>query len=352
MVATVEYGDPVFVRSALKGCFSASLVSSPGATIQVRYNPYSPMGPDEGAHQKNPWPGTLIRLPDDASSGAGSPFSAAGSASSGDGRALWALSGSVDNRTLRPGDKASISGTLTMYVPEGVDAPDRLKLQLHIGIDILFDDRGRQTASGSIFVSSLLTPSGMPIERQRGPLSTTIHAMPVILERQGQHLVVEFDVAVRIPSELPPGTYRLYAWIPSGPGLDSVAGRPLNRESAVSPTNFLGHRAATVSLLTIGSPERPRLNPAILINSPFQGARGAIALEDRGIYELAGRIVTQPETLVIPPRDLGNSRLIKYRLEPYFPFISMADRNLPNEPLIPLDLPGVLLGSCVNPISL
>ena len=46
-------------------------------------------------------PGTLIRVQDEAYSGAGFPFSAAGSASSGDGRALWALSGSVDNRTLR-----------------------------------------------------------------------------------------------------------------------------------------------------------------------------------------------------------------------------------------------------------
>ena len=40
IVATLEYGDPVAVRSAADGGFSASVLSAPGATIQVRYDPY------------------------------------------------------------------------------------------------------------------------------------------------------------------------------------------------------------------------------------------------------------------------------------------------------------------------
>lgn len=285
MVATVEYANAVFVRSALNGSFAATIKSAPGATIQVRYNPYGPIPRNDGAHQKNHWPGTLIRVPDKTYSGSGFPFSAAGSASSGEGQALWSLSGSVDNRESRPGKRTSVSGTLTMYVPEGLDTPDRIKLFLLFGMDILFDDRGRQSTSSSIFISNLLTPSGMPIERARGPLSTNIEERSVILEKRGQNLAVEFDLEVRIPSDIPPGTYRLYAWIPDGPELDSVAGRPINRDLAVPPTNLLGYRAATVSILTIGSPRRPKLSPAILIDSPSQGARGVIALEDKGNYQ-------------------------------------------------------------------
>ena len=41
MVTTVEYADAVFVQSEADGSFSASVLSAPGATVQVRYSPYS-----------------------------------------------------------------------------------------------------------------------------------------------------------------------------------------------------------------------------------------------------------------------------------------------------------------------
>ena len=42
MVATVEYSDAAFVVSAPDGSFSASVISAPGATVQVRHNPHFP----------------------------------------------------------------------------------------------------------------------------------------------------------------------------------------------------------------------------------------------------------------------------------------------------------------------
>ena len=54
----------------------------------------------------------------------------------------------------------------------------------------------------------------------------------------------------------------------------------------------------------------------------------------------ANRIATAGERLVIPPRDLGSGELIEYRLEPFLPFVTLANRNLPEEPTIQFDLPG------------
>ena len=61
MVATVEYGNAVTVSSAADGGFSASVITAPGATIQVRYNPYfSALNSDPPPQTLANWPGTLM----------------------------------------------------------------------------------------------------------------------------------------------------------------------------------------------------------------------------------------------------------------------------------------------------
>ena len=78
----------------------------------------------------------------------------------------------------------------------------------------------------------------------------------------------------------------------------------------------------------------------LLVDSPNQGVRGTIATEERGRYGVANRIATQLDGFVVEPSDRGTGRLIPYRLEPFFPFLSLGDRFQPDAPLVPLDLPG------------
>ena len=335
MVATVEYGNAVTVSSAADGGFSASMLSAPGATIQVRYNPYSSVLNDDPRPPLANWPGTLMRVADPPDGGGGTPFSGAGIIGRpGSGREegfFWAVAGTVVQRPL----DVTLSGTLRFYIPAGVTAASTLNLRAHLGIDAIFDAGGGQVAKGSDFVSRILTPTGLPIERTQGHGFGDIHNFGLSLQDQGGALVGSFETTLSLPSSLPPGTHRLYLWIEGRPELEPLRFQPSSRSD-----NLLGSGGATVALLSVGTPGAPRLSPMLLVDSPNQGVRGTIATEERGRYEFANRIATQLDGFVVEPSDRGTGRLIPYRLEPFFPFLSFGDRFQPDAPLVPLDLPG------------
>ena len=337
-VATVEYAHGVTVASAADGSFIASVIAAPGATIHIRWYPHfgPPIGDPGGID--NHWPGTLMRVADSPDGGGGTPFSGAGSTaapSGGDPAVFWAVAGTVVQPTLGVGETVTVSGSVRVYVPAGVTAPPSVTVLAHLGIDPMFDAGGGQVAPGSDFISRILTPTGLPIERHKGPGFTDIHQFELSLQDQSGALVASFDTTVSLPASLPPGTHRLYLWISAEPELEQ-----LTTEPSTFQDHLLGFGGATVALLTVGAPGAPRLSPALLVDSPNQGVRGTIATEERGRYELADRVATQLDGFVVEPRDRATGQLIPYRLEPFFPFISNADRFLPNAPLVPLDLPG------------
>ena len=247
MVSTLDYALGEIVQATSDGSFTASVIAAPGATIQVRYNPYDRTigDPAMPVHQKNPWPGSLLRVPDDLSGTAGTPFSSAGSSGAPSGTVMWAAKGSVADRNVEAGDQVSISGTLRIFIPEGITAPESLNLQLHAGAALLFDSQGRQVSMSSDFISGILTPTGLPIERQHAPNATNIGSTPVTLQTNGGAMVSEFNVDALLPPDLPDGTYRLFLWIPAGSHLD-----PLGDELSGGPTRLLGYDGATTALIT------------------------------------------------------------------------------------------------------
>ena len=339
MVATVEYGNAVTVSSAADGGFSASMLSAPGATIQVRYNPYSSALNGDPPPPLANWPGTLIRVTHSPDGGGSTPFSGAGIIGRpGSGREegfFWAVAGTVVQDTLDAVEAVTLSGTLRFYIPAGVTAASTLNLRAHLGIDAIFDAGGGQVAKGSDFISRILTPTGLPIERTQGHGFGDIHMFGLSLQNQGGALVGSFETTLSLPSLLPTGTHRLYLWISGRPDLEPLRFQPSSRSD-----NLLGSGGATVALLSVGTPGTPRLSPMLLVDSPNQGVRGTIATEERGRYQLANRIATQLDGFVVEPSDRGTGRLIPYRLEPFFPFLSLGDRFQPDAPLVPLDLPG------------
>ena len=339
MVATVEYGNVVTVSSAADGGFSASMLSAPGATIQVRYNPYSSALNGDPLPPLANWPGTLMRVANSPDGGGGTPFSGAGIIGRpGSGREegfFWAVAGTVVQDTLDAVEAVTLSGTLRFYIPAGVTAASTLNLRAHLGIDAIFDAGGGQVAKGSDFVSRILTPTGLPIERTQGRGFGDIHMFELSLQNQTGALVGSFETTLSLPSSLPPGTHRLYLWVEGRPELEPLRFQPSSRSDIL-----LGSGGATVPLLSVGTPGAPRLSPMLLVDSPNQGVRGTIATEERGRYEFANRIATQLDGFVVEPSDRATGQLIPYRLEPFFPFLSFGDRFQPDAPLVPLDLPG------------
>ena len=324
MVATVEYGDPVTVSSAADGGFSASVIAAPGATIQVRYNPYaSALNGDPTPPLAN-WPGTLMGVAHSPDGGGGTPFSGAGTIDE-DEAVFWAVAGTVDQDTLNAGEAVTLSGTVRVYIPAGVTAPSTLTLRAHLGINPMFDAGGGQVAAGSDFISRILTPTGLPIERPKGHGFSDIHEFELSLQDQSGALVASFDTTLSLPPSLPPGTHRLYLWVTGGRVVSIRRElRKLRFQPSSRSDKLLGSGGATVALFAVGTPAAPRLSPMLLVDSPNQGVRGTIATEDRGRYEFANRIATQLDGFVVEPSDRATGRLIPYRLEPFFPFVSVG----------------------------
>ena len=337
MVTTLDYAQGEFVRAGSDGSFSASVIAAPGATIQARYNPYGRIfgEPDVDFHQKHHWPGTLIRVPEDLPDTQGTAFSSAGSSGAPSGTVMWAADGTVADRNFEPGDHVSILGNLRIFIPKGVVAPASVNLQLHAGADLLFDKQGAQAPKGSDFISRILTPTGLPIERSTDSLTSNIGGTPVTLQKDGGAMVSKFSLDGILSPDLPAGTYRLFLWIPHGSHLD-----PLGDDSSQSLERLLGYDGATTALITLGSPAAPKLSPMILVDSPSQGSRGVVPNEEIGRFDFSARIAFRSQEYVIEPRDIGTGRPISYRLEPFFPFISLGDRDLPIPPQVPFDLPG------------
>ena len=344
-VATTEYANEISVTSAADGSFSASLLSAPGATIQVRYDPDTDLhlrdSDPNAIRPNNHWPGTLMRVVDPSIEGDSTHFSGAGlvtylDAGEEEGAVFWAVAGTAVQQESDGVEEVSLSGTLRVYDPGGVSVSPPVGVRVRLGVDPLFDAEGGQMAAGYNFVSRILTPTGLPIERSKIAAGfTNIHEFSVSLENQTGALAGSFETTLPLPSWLPSGTHRLYLWIEGDAEL-----KLLKTEPSSAQDNLLGFGGATVTLLTAGTPVAPRLNAALLVNTPNQGTRGTIAIEVRGQYELADRMATQVEGFVVEPIDRGTGLLIPYRLEPFFPFISNADRFVPNAPLVPLDLPG------------
>ena len=268
--------------------------------------------------------------------GGGTPFSGAG-AMDGDVDVFWAVAGTVVQSTLDAGEETTLSGTLRVYVPAGVTAPPSLTVFARVGIDPMFDTGGGQVAAGSDFISRILTPTGLPIERTNAYGFSVIHEFELSLQGQGGALVASFDTTLSLPPSLPTGTHRLYLWV-SGLNRMGIVDPELERlrfQPSMSPHRLLGSGWATVALFAVGTPGAPRLSPMLLVDSPNQGVRGTIAMEERGLYELADRVATQHDGFVVEPSDRATGQLISYRLEPFFPSFRWATAFCPTPPWCP-----------------
>ncbi len=242
--------------------------------------------------------------------------------------------------TYAPGDPFHIEGTVRLY-SQAITATtdlDAITVNGWMSLMMLFNGSGHSLASENFFMSTLLTPSGFPIQRVERPVEDMGIGFSVDGFRYaGGHAVEgEFVVGGRLPQDLLPGTYRPMVYldfegVPAGDGW--VAAN-------VGYFTIQPHEAA-LAPITVGQiGNLPHLVWRLLMDNHVQGTRGAGAREDRGRFELASQIVSQGAPYYAPPLDVHTGQPITYRLEPFLPIISRSDRNMPCPPLIPFDLPG------------
>ncbi len=232
LVASLAYSVPRFVLADQDGSFDVEVPSAPGDTIQVRYlvelgNSYVPQDLVETVH----WPGTLVRVPQ---SEPASGFARAYYSHVEGGIVLGAASGTVSETRLAVGETTRVTGTVAFAIPAGAEVPSVESIGGELLVSPLFDAAGNQVGAGTDFISYLLTPTGLPIERSirggqgLGPLQVTS------LERVDNLLTGSFDASAAIPAGLPDGTYILFVGFdlpPSSAHWDSPSRTPPPRSS-------------------------------------------------------------------------------------------------------------------------
>ena len=241
--------------------------------------------------------------------------------------------------TYAIGDLFQVEGTLRLYSPAITATTDLGAISVGGGLNLLmlFDEHGRPMASENYFMSTMLTPSGFPIQRtERSAAWLGLDFSVGNLHYLGGHAIEgEIVVSGQLPDDLPPGIYRPVMSL----GFNGVPTSTDWLAAYVVHHTFDSNEAA-LPPITVGDVDSPKLVWRLMMDDFVQGTRGTGAREDKNRFALTSQIVSQGAPYYVPPVDLRSGQPITYRLEPFLPMISFTDRRMPTPPLIPFDLPG------------
>ncbi len=349
--------------AAGNGSFSAPLFAPPGAHVAIKYthdphhietlNYAAQPGIDADINPITGLPTTILRAPLLSHARAHAtdqaiPFGAAGSATSVPHKsdARWWISGTLSTQSglnVQPGDTIEINGTFrvaSQAIGEGYD-PTELNILCGLALVPLFDANGNQLESlepglnDHIFMSTLLTPTGFPIERDsadESPILTWADIQDLQTVTTG---VVEgtLVLSVSLPITMQSGTYapRIACHTPDLPADPAPRSRVWGLDRASNE--------AYLPILRVGQAQTPHLITTLVSNTYTGGARGARAREDHGRFQLSTMVVYQPQRFIVPRVHPISGEPITYRLEPFLPMVSFTDRAFPSVPLIPFDFP-------------
>jgi len=356
-----------YTTAAADGSFQLVLFAPPGSPVMIKHGsragPHAhrwhalEMGMAEGI---NPYPGTILHVPYEThASLAGIPFATAGGIeifaddSAGSRnlvRSAWSLEGTMTSmmgadQPLHPYDTVQISGTLRLHSQAITGATDVRSIRVHINPMLLqiHDRQGNAVTARDNFMSTTLTPTGLPIQGGHGPAEWgTEPTIDITGLRVVEDGLIEGRLVVRfgIPGDLPPGLYRPVLWIEP----ENVPGGS-EWTSAYVVRNTYSERQAPLPPIRVASytttaATSNRMIWRLLMDDIVLGTHGARAEEDDGAFALSSQIVTQGAPFIVPPVDVQTGLPIEYRLEPFLPTISFTDRRMPSPPLIPFELPG------------
>ncbi|MFV2072373.1 MAG: carboxypeptidase-like regulatory domain-containing protein [Thermoanaerobaculales bacterium] len=351
-----------YTVSEADGSFTSRIFAPPGSAILVKHGAIPAVNWDDlatGVSMKlSVFPGTiLVRSHTQTGGGAGIPFATVGTSdyitdfdptTINSVSTAFALTGTLEpSDVLNPGDEFSIQATVRVYGP-GIDASSDLidaGVSGSLMLRMVADSSGRPV-TGSAFMSTTLTPTGFPIQGIKPPdrhLQAQVAA--VGFTSSGSHSAdAQLVVSAKLPNDLPSGTFipALFLTTNGFPSTGSWLASEVYPSAFESPQLTL----PPITVGTAGGGDR-RLIWRLLMENPTQGTRGAGAQEDRGWFEFAQQIVSQGAPFLVPPVD-ERGRSLTYRLEPYLPMFSWADRRIPGRPLIPLQLPGGSLNVIVE----
>ena len=346
---TLDTGHFTTAQATANGSFTATLFAPAGTSVLIKADPVGThvaqfldlfFGsdaeiPTNHEHRLPALPGTIVRVADPP--GVGIPIGGAGRRGSLSLPA-WTFRGSLNTQTLSPGNSLQVRGTFRVDSPalQGVNA-------LRVGVDLRLEP-----ADGSSLVhkqnsgaaSAFLTPTGLLIERTGAPWATGFNQyqdLPLVKTAVTQ-AEGEINLTLTLPPDMPAGYYRpfLQFYFLGDMPPEHPPSRPVSRLIDESPDQLV------LPIIKVGNPVPPRLDWALLFDTPSNGSRGVLAIEDADRFGVAQRILTTSETFVISRLDAASGQPLTYRLEPFVPTMSLTAKSnggLPNSPRIPFRFP-------------
>lgn len=327
---TLDTGHYATTRAGADGSFSATLFAPRGSSVMVKSDPglewfnriaNGPPIIEFHVSDLTSLHGTVVRV-DVPPASSGVAFAGAGVAREAD-LAVWVIEGTLARQQFVPGEVVEARGAYTLLAKSLATANDP-RVEVRLSLELLSDADGHPMTTWSYFDSALTTATGLPIERIIGPPGGLAVNLPLV--KGGANFVV----VTTVPADLRPGYYLPRIWL-------QTRNVPQERDNTVRMTTFIGGlRGPTNSMalpvIRVGSPAAPRIPAVLMMNDLSEGARGAVAVEDRGRFALSNHIVTTADVLVVPPRT--------YNLDPFVPTLGVSDRGgPPDEPLLPLRFP-------------
>jgi hypothetical protein len=320
-----------FANAAADGSFSARMFAPPGSAILVKHD--NPGGYLDGIYANNNGgieavPGTLIDVPYAPGTFAAigmidyfgrlsvnqTAFAKVAAEGTGDS-GQWHFTGAFDPAAWKPGQPVEVRGTLNVFCRDITAATDASKIifRPHIELEKLFDADGNERTNDNIYRSTIMTPTGFPIERRilQFNLGGQIELSSVTVT--AGRIRAEALIRANIPNSVLPGIYRPVLDIRA----DNFPPSALHHDIFPAMGNTFGR--PSLPLVRIGSVKPPRIFWMLGANDFSNGVRGTVALEDRGKFQLASHVITSTDFFLLPPAT--------YRLEPFAPLLSDSHDN-------------------------
>lgn len=243
--------------------------------------------------------------------------------------APWIFEGSLSSNHVQPGERFSLEGQITL-LSDRSEAPDGGSLELFASY--FSDEAGHQMGSMDGFISSLVTPGGLAIERSLGsqPVGPLVE-IPLTWQKEGETWAASVEATGEVPANFREGRYSLLAWVYKFSHAPQVF--PQGIDGGLNPRCCNGER---LTILEVGDPAPTRLAATLLADTLSEGSRGGvIAEEDQGWFNFSTRTVTH-HSPVIPRLDAFGTPW-SYQLGPFLPLVGGVDRHSPPRPAIDLD---------------
>ena len=245
---------------------------------------------------------------------------------------VW-ISGQLDDNRWSAGGSGTLSGTGIIYSRNIKDANPTLSGG-DAYLEMIFDDKGRQTAAGPENSSSDMTPTGFPIDRSEPIYQESISVgflkfsdLKILSDSTAR---LSWSLEYAVPSNSPDGIYNLiltgqgWSMNPWVNGLDKttlyyddVYGEPSFHLSTV-------HAAAQV---IIGESKKPRLFAALLLNNLSNGSRGVTSIEDKDRFGISGHIVSNSDRFVTSMNVGKTAAEREHNLEPFIPLTGFSNKQ-------------------------